>query len=106
LHTKNIERITAEINKAVWPDLIIMDARKIFVTGGPDKGKVKDFGYIFASGDRTAIDLISLDDLLIEAKGEDNFLNKKRAEDYDQIKHAMKIGIGIKNRKEVRVVSG
>lgn len=105
IHTKRIEERLADINKALYPDLIIMDARKIFVTGGPDKGTEENLGLLFASGDRVAIDLIGLDHLL-KYRGKDNLLDKEKAEDYGQIKRAMKIGIGIKNRDEVEVIKG
>ncbi len=103
IHTRKIEERLADLNKAIYPDLIIMDARKIFVTGGPDKGTVENLGLIFASGDRTAIDLIGLDHLL-KYRGLDNHLDKEKSEDYGQIKRAMKIGLGIKSRAEVEVV--
>ncbi len=105
IHTRRIEERLADLNKAIYPDLIIMDARKIFVTGGPDKGTVENLGLIFASGDRTAIDLIGMDHLL-KYQGLDNHLDKKQAEEYGQIKRAMKIGIGIKSRNEVKVING
>lgn len=105
LHTRNIEKIIADINKVVYPDLIIMDARKIFVTGGPDKGEVEDLGLIFASGDRVAIDIIGLYHLL-KYRGRDNLLDKPKAEDYDQIKRAIEIGVGVRNRSEIKLVNG
>jgi len=103
LHTKRIEENIADLNKALCPDLIIMDARKIMVQGGPDQGKVVDHGYIFASGDRIANDIVGLRHLL-SYKGEDNQLDKPNPEDYLQIKRAMKIGIGIKSSAEIEVV--
>lgn len=105
IHTKRIEEKIADMNKALSPDLILMDARKIFVTGGPDKGKVEFPGLIYASGDRVAIDLVGLD-YLLKYRYEDNLLYKdeKKAEDYWQIKRALKIGIGVKNKNEIRVV--
>src|SRR3989344_4473963 len=99
IHTKKIEERLAEINKAVYPDLIIMDARKIFVSGGPDKGAEENLGLIFASGDRAAIDIIGLEHLL-EYKNRDILLDKEKAEDYLQIKRALNIGIGIKSKKD------
>jgi hypothetical protein len=66
-----IEEKIADINKAICPSLIIMDARKIFVTGGPDKGKIENPGLIYASGDRVAIDLVGLD-YLLKYRGKEN----------------------------------
>ncbi|MFC1697201.1 DUF362 domain-containing protein [Nanoarchaeota archaeon] len=104
MHTKGIEEKVADLNKAVYPDLILMDARKIFITGGPDKGTVRSPGLIFASGDRVAIDMVGLD-YLLKYKNEDNLLYPdKKAEEYGQIKRGMKIGLGIKSRDDVRIV--
>jgi uncharacterized protein (DUF362 family) len=103
IHTNGIEKKLADINKAIYPDLILMDARKIFVTGGPDKGEIEYPGLIYASGDRVAIDIVGLD-YLLKYKERDNLLDKPQAEDYDQIKRAMKIGIGVKSRDQIRVV--
>ncbi|MDP2908912.1 MAG: DUF362 domain-containing protein [Nanoarchaeota archaeon] len=104
IHSGNIEEKLADLNKAVYPDLIIMDARKIFVTGGPDTGKEKTLGLIYASGDRAAIDFVGLKDLL-KYKNEDNLLDKPNPEDYDQIKRAFKIGLGIKNKNQIKVIN-
>lgn len=103
IHTDNLEEKLADINKAVYPDLIITDARKVFVNGGPDKGEVKDLNLVFASGDRTAIDIVGLG-YLLKFKNKSSLLNKTNPEEYDQIKRAMKIGLGIKNKEEIEIV--
>lgn len=64
LHKGNLERKLVEINLAWQPDLIIMDGRKAFVSGGPDKGELAEPGIIMASGDMTAIDVEALRVLL------------------------------------------
>jgi len=64
LHFRNLEQKVAEINLVRQPDLIIMDGRKAFVTGGPDKGQVEEPGIIMASGDMVAIDIEALKILL------------------------------------------
>ncbi len=51
------EEKLAEISLCWQPDLIIMDGRKAFVTGGPNSGKMVEPGLILASGDLTAIDV-------------------------------------------------
>jgi uncharacterized protein (DUF362 family) len=64
LHKGNLERKLVEVNLAWQPDLIIMDGRKAFVSGGPDKGELAEPGIIMASGDMTAIDVEALRVLL------------------------------------------
>jgi uncharacterized protein (DUF362 family) len=51
-----LERIT-EISLAVIPDINIIDARKIFVDGGPDEGKKVEADTIFVNNDLMKIDL-------------------------------------------------
>jgi uncharacterized protein (DUF362 family) len=60
LHTRNLEQKVAEINLVWQPDLIIMDGRKAFASGGPEKGELVEPGVIMASGDLVAIDVEAL----------------------------------------------
>jgi len=60
LHFRNLEHKVAEINLVWQPDLIIMDGRKSFVTGGPNLGELVEPGVIMASGDLVAIDVEAL----------------------------------------------
>lgn len=56
-HFNHLREKLAEVNLCWQPDLIIMDVRKAFVTGGPTSGKTVEPGLIFASGDPVAIDV-------------------------------------------------
>jgi len=47
----------AEINFPIRPDLIIMDGRRSFISGGPDHGEQVKPGMILASGDQVANDV-------------------------------------------------
>jgi uncharacterized protein (DUF362 family) len=64
IHMGNLEQKAVEINLAWQPDLIIMDGRKAFVSGGPDKGDLVEPGIIMVSGDMVAIDVEGLKVLL------------------------------------------
>ncbi len=64
MHMRNLEQKVVEINLAWQPDLIIIDGRKVFITGGPDKGEVAEPQVILASGDMVAIDVEALKVLL------------------------------------------
>jgi uncharacterized protein (DUF362 family) len=59
-HMRNLEDKLAEISLAFQPDLIIMDARKAFVSGGPSQGELAEPGMVMASGDMVAIDVEAL----------------------------------------------
>jgi uncharacterized protein (DUF362 family) len=63
-HLSYREEKLAEISLCWQPDLIIMDGRKAFVTGGPQNGRVETPDVILASGDLIAIDVEAVNILL------------------------------------------
>lgn len=99
MHMRNLERKIAEFNLALQPDLIIMDGRRAFVSGGPDKGELAEPGVVMASGDQVAIDVEALKIL-----GSYKAKNRLLPNPYDspQIAIALKHGLG---SKEYKVVS-
>lgn len=64
LHARHLEQKVAEISLCWQPDLIIMDGRKTFVSGGPDKGQLAEPGLVLVSGDLVAIDVEAMKILL------------------------------------------
>ena len=90
LHCRNTEEKIAEICTVVSPDLVIMDARKIFITQGPTKGEVREPGLILAATDRLALDL---EGIKIIKSFPGNALANAKAEDLGQIKRARELGI-------------
>jgi uncharacterized protein (DUF362 family) len=94
LHAGNLEQKVAEISLCWQPDLIIMDGRKAFISGGPNKGKLADPepGLLFASGDPVAIDVEGMKVILsYKAK------NKIPSNPWQsaQITAALKHGLGV-----------
>ena len=79
----------------------IMDGRKAFVTGGPDKGKLVEPGIVIASGDMIAIDVEGLSVLL--SYGEKNRL-QPNPWDSAQIATALRHGLGSR-QGEFRLIS-
>ncbi len=63
-HLGNLQQKLAEVNMCWQPDLIIMDGRKAFVTGGPDRGQVVEPGLLIASGDLIGTDIEAMKVLL------------------------------------------
>jgi uncharacterized protein (DUF362 family) len=63
-HFKYREEKLAEISLCWQPDLIVMDGRKAFVSGGPQHGQVVEPNVILASGDLIAIDVEAVKVLL------------------------------------------
>jgi len=63
-HLSYREEKLAEISLAWQPDLIILDGRKAFVTGGPNRGQVAAPKVMLGSGDLIAIDVEAVKVLL------------------------------------------
>jgi uncharacterized protein (DUF362 family) len=92
LHARHLQQKIAEISLCWQPDLIVMDGRKAFVSGGPDKGQVVEPGLVLASGDLVAIDVEAVKVLLTyEAR------NKLFADPWQspQIVTALKHNLGV-----------
>jgi uncharacterized protein (DUF362 family) len=64
LHARHLQHKIAEISLCWQPALIVMDGRKAFVSGGPDKGQLVEPGLVLASGDLVAIDVEAVKILL------------------------------------------
>jgi uncharacterized protein (DUF362 family) len=80
----------AEMNLLYKPDLVIMDARKCFISGGPAKGEVREPGLILASESRVAIDI---EEVKIIQGYEGNSLIGQKPEELRQIKYAQELGV-------------
>ncbi|MBI2848237.1 MAG: DUF362 domain-containing protein [Chloroflexi bacterium] len=63
-HMGHLQEKLAEVSLCWQPDLILMDGRKAFVSGGPDTGELVEPGLLLASGDLIAIDVEALKVLL------------------------------------------
>jgi len=63
-HLSHLQEKLADVNICWQPDLIIMDGRKAFVSGGPDRGQLVEPGLVLASGDLVAIDIEAMKVLL------------------------------------------
>jgi uncharacterized protein (DUF362 family) len=64
LHVRHIKPKIAEISLCWQPDLIVMDGRKAFVSGGPDKGQLVEPGIVLTAGDLIAIEVEAMKVLL------------------------------------------
>ncbi len=101
MHLRNLEFKLAEVNKAIGPDLVIMDGRRIFVTGGPDSGQVETPGLVLCSGDQIAIDIEGLK--VIESYHAHNRLEGDLWA-LPLLARSVELGIGAANEDEYEVV--
>jgi uncharacterized protein (DUF362 family) len=63
-HLNHLQEKLAEVSLCWQPDLIIMDGRKAFVSGGPNKGQLVEPGVLLASADLIATDVEAIRILL------------------------------------------
>lgn len=101
-HIRHLREKLAELCLVVKPDLIMMDARKVFIRGGPAKGELRAPNLILASGNQVAIDVEGVK-ILQSYPG--NSLEGKNAWDLIQIKHAVKLGLGPQSAEEYNVIA-
>ena len=101
LHARHLEEKIADLNLVVNPNLIIMDGRKCFITGGPANGELREPNVILASGDRIAIDVEALK-IIQSYEGASLTQNPWS---YTQIRRAAELGIGVKDEKEYDVIA-
>jgi len=101
LHMRCLEAKIADLNLVVHPDLMIMDGRKCFISGGPAKGELRNPGVVLASGDRIAIDVEALKII----QGFEGASLKDDPWGYIQIRRAVELGLGVKNEQEYKVIN-
>jgi len=90
LHMSHTQEKIAELNTLIKPDLIIMDARKCFIAGGPSEGRLAEPGLILASESRIAIDE---EGIKIIQSFDKNCLGSINPLELPQIKRAIELGI-------------
>lgn len=96
-HAKSLCEKLAELMLVVKPDLIIMDARKVFIKGGPAKGVLREPNLILASNNQVAIDVEGVKILQSYAG---NTLEDRSVWEITQIKHAVEMGLGPSSENE------
>jgi uncharacterized protein (DUF362 family) len=89
--SRKVPEKVAEINLGYKPHLILMDARKVFVTAGPAHGKVKTPKKFLAGTDRTAIDIEGVK--IILSYKEKNKMQNLSPHEVRTIKRALELGI-------------
>ncbi|TFG99028.1 DUF362 domain-containing protein [Candidatus Thorarchaeota archaeon] len=102
LHMRNLEPKIADLASYFNPDLIVMDARTCFITGGPASGQCSTPNLILASGDMVSIDVEGVRTIQCC-----NAKNKLEMDVWEipQIQRAVEIGFGAKNDNDIEVVT-
>jgi uncharacterized protein (DUF362 family) len=99
-HFGHLQEKLAEISICWQADLIVMDGRRAFVSGGPAKGQLAEPRLVFAFGDLIAIDVEAMK-VLLEYRAS----NKIPADPWKlaQIATALKHGLGAGEGKYIVV---
>jgi uncharacterized protein (DUF362 family) len=101
MHLRNLEYKIADLASYFQPTLIVMDARKVFVTKGPASGHIESPKLILASHDMVAIDVEGV--RLLQGYNAKNKLDDPVWE-LGQIARAKKIGFGATSDDEIEVI--
>jgi uncharacterized protein (DUF362 family) len=100
-HMHRLQYKLVDLASFFHPVLIVMDARKCFVTGGPMSGRVETPNVILASRDMVAIDVEGVK--LIQSYNAPNLLDVP-VWDLPQIKHAVALGLGAKSDADIQLI--
>ncbi len=103
LHGSPYQRLmVAEINRFYAMDLVIMDAAKAFIDGGPDKGTEVEPGLMLAGTDRVALDAVGV--AILREFGATSLM-KKPIFEMGQIRRAAELGVGVSSASAIELVS-
>lgn len=103
LHASPYQRLMiAEVNRFYRTDLILMDAIKAFVKGGPERGEVVEPNLMLASEDRVAIDAVGV--AILRRYGSTKEVMNGRIFELEQISRAAELGVGVKSASQIRLV--
>jgi uncharacterized protein (DUF362 family) len=95
--------LIAELNLVAGPSLVVMDATKVFVSGGPEAGDAMEPGLIIASRDRVANDVTGL--ALLKTLGTTQWIEEHSVWEQSQIVRAVELGIGVGSAEEIELQS-
>ncbi len=103
LHLSPYQRMMiAEINQHYSVDLILMDAMKVFLNKGPERGLVTEPNLLLASKDRVAIDSVGV--AILRHYGATRNVMKGRIFEQDQIRRAAELGIGVDAPEKINLI--
>jgi len=103
LHTSPNQRLMiAEVNRCYNVDLVLMDAIKAFISGGPDRGVMVEPNLLLASKERVAIDAVGV--AILRLYGATGEVAKGRIFGLEQIRRAAELGVGVGSASNIRLV--
>jgi uncharacterized protein (DUF362 family) len=98
-HVRHLKEKLVDLNLVVHPNLMIMDGRTCFISGGPFSGEVRTPNVVLASGDRVALDVEAIK-IIKGYEGNSLYLDPWS---YTQIRRAVALGLGVKSETEYAI---
>jgi uncharacterized protein (DUF362 family) len=99
----DMHMMIAEINQAIRPQVVVVDAVEVFVDGGPARGTLATAGVVLAGTDRVAIDAVGL--AILKHLGSTEDIMGRRIFEQDQIRRAVELGIGVGGPGQIQIVT-
>jgi uncharacterized protein (DUF362 family) len=100
-HLRHLKEKLVDLNLVVQPNLIIMDGRTCFISGGPFSGEVRKPIMVLASGDRIAMDVEAIKVIA----GFEGSVLKDDPWGYTQIQRSKALGLGARSEADYSVVT-
>jgi len=100
-HLRHLKEKLVDLNLVLQPNLIIMDGRTCFISGGSFSGEVRKPNLVLASGDRVAMDVEAIK--VIE--GFEGSSLRGDPWSYTQIKRAIALNLGVESEAEYAIVT-
>ena len=101
-HQLNLEQCIADLNVAVRPRLVIIDATQAMTKTGPSGGVMVDLNILIASTDPVAADLVAAQELF---KAEGISDTRAAADNVSYIQYAAKAGVGTADPSKIEVLN-
>jgi uncharacterized protein (DUF362 family) len=101
MHLRRLREKLVDLNLAIAPDLIVVDGRRCFISGGPSQGELRQPNLILASGDQIALDVEGL--RVIQGYPGHNL--EGDLWDLAMIRQAVELGLGAASETAYQVVS-
>jgi len=100
-HQVNLSQCIADLNSAIRPNLIVIDATRAMTRGGPTGGTMVDLNLVIASLDPVAADAVAAEELFKAEGVSDPHGAVSRIE---HIQRAAELGIGVADSSKIEVL--
>jgi len=101
-HQVNLDQCIADLNMALRPKLVIIDATRAMTKRGPSGGVMVDLNLVVASTDPVAADIIAAEELFLAEGVADP---PSAATRVDHIQNAAQQGVGVADRSKIQVLN-